>query len=126
VSVNALPAHTRHQDGEDIVNPAGDCPSSAVLAGAGNPPSGIVSGNTQLAGAPESGAGEAPASGVLGVTEERGTSPAADEGGVEGVTQIASTSGGSLPFTGLAIGLLVALGALLAATGLVLRRRTTA
>src|SRR4051812_27879700 len=41
VSVHALPAHTRHQDGEDIVNPAGDCPSSAVPAGVGNPPSGI-------------------------------------------------------------------------------------
>ena len=56
---------------------------------------------------PEAEAGEAPASGVLGVTEESGTSPAADEGGVEGATQIANTSGGSLPFTGLAIGLLV-------------------
>src|SRR4051812_5881906 len=132
VSVNALPAHTRHQNEEDIVNPQGDCPSSAVPAGVGNPPSGIVSGNTQLAGAPESGAGEAPASGVMGVSEESGTSPAADEGGVlgaqaeggvEGATQIASTSGGSLPFTGLAIGLLVALGALLALTGLVLHRR---
>src|SRR3954452_2485837 len=30
VSVNALPAHTRHQNEEDIVNPQGDCPSSPV------------------------------------------------------------------------------------------------
>jgi hypothetical protein len=123
VSENALPAHTRHQDGEDIVNPQGDCPSSAVPAGVGNPPSGIVSGNTQLAGVPESGAGEAPSSGVMGVSEESGTSPT-DEGGVEGATQIAETSGGSLPFTGLGLGLLVTLGALLGITGVVLRRRT--
>ena len=123
VSVNALPAHTRHQDGEDIVNPTGDCPSSAIPAGIGNPPSGIVSGgNTQLAGVPESGAGEAPASGVLGVSEESGTSPAADEGGVAGA--IADSSGSSLPFTGLGLGLLVALGALLGITGLLLHRRT--
>jgi hypothetical protein len=129
VGVNALPAHTRHQDGEDIVNPTGDCPSSAVPAGIANPPSGIVSGPTQLAGAP---AGEAPASGVMGVSEESGSKPAADEGGVlgaeqggvEGATQIADTGGTSLPFTGLGLGLLVALGALLAGTGVVLRRRT--
>jgi len=124
VSVNAQKAHDRHQNDEDIIPaPEGDCPSSEAPAGAGNPPSGIVSGNTQLAGLPESGAGEAPASGVMGVSEESGAGPAG-EGGVEGATQIAETSGGSLPFTGLAVGLLVALGALLAITGLVLRRRT--
>jgi hypothetical protein len=131
VSVNAQKAHDRHQNDEDIINPQGDCPGAAIPAGVGNPPSGIVSGgNTQLAGLPES--GDAPASGVLGVSEESGTSPAdeggvlgaQEEGGVEGATQIAETSGGSLPFTGLGLGLLVALGALLAVTGLVLRRRT--
>jgi hypothetical protein len=131
VSVNALPAHTRHQDGEDIVNPTGDCPSSAIPAGLGNPPSGMVSeGTTRLAGAPEAGA---PESGVLGVSEESGSGPAdeggvlgtEDEGGVAGTTQIADTSGGSLPFTGLGLGILVALGALLGLTGLALRRRST-
>ena len=131
VSENAVPAHTRHQDGEDIVNPTGDCPSSAIPAGLGNPPSGITSeGTTQLAGAPEAGA---PESGVLGVSEESGSGPAdeggvlgaQDEGGVAGATQIADTSGGSLPFTGLGLGILVALGALLGLTGLALRRRAT-
>src|SRR5215212_2046897 len=97
VSVNALNAHTSHQDGEDIVNPTGDCPSSTIPAGLGNPPSGLVS------GAPESGSGETPASGVMGVSEQ---SPAPEggvlgtqQGGVEGATQVADTSGGSLPFT---------------------------
>jgi len=133
ISVNAIPAHDRHQNDEDIIPaPAGDCPSTEIPAGVGNPPSGIVSGNTQLAGAPEPAAGEAPAGGVMGVSEERGA-PApesavqgAEQGGVEGATQVSDTSGSSLPFTGLGLGLLVALGALLALTGLLLRRRTTA
>src|SRR3954452_5993764 len=129
VSNNAIPAHDRHQDDEDMIPaPPGGCPGGASGA---NPPSGIVSGNVQLAGMPEAPLGDAPASGVLGVSNEGGTSPVGDrggglgteQGGVEGATQVASTSGGSLPFTGLAVGLLLALGALLAATGFVVRRR---
>jgi hypothetical protein len=131
ISVNALKAHDRHQNDEDIIPaPAGDCPNTVIPAGLGNPPSGIEStGNTQLAGMPEAG-GEAPESGVMGVSEESGSSPApagavqgVEQGGVEGATEVSNTSGSSLPFTGLGLGLLVALGAMLALTGLVLRRR---
>lgn len=150
ISANALPAHLRHQDGEDIYPvPAGGCPSTEIVAGLGNPPSGILSeGTTGLLGSPEPMAGDAPA-GVMGVSEEGGTAPAdeeggtapageegsapADVGGVLGANQgggdepatVRDTTGSSLPFTGLALGLLVGLGALLATTGLFLRRRTT-
>jgi cobalamin biosynthesis Mg chelatase CobN len=34
ISRNALHAHTRHQDGRDIVDPAGDCPGTARSAAA--------------------------------------------------------------------------------------------
>jgi hypothetical protein len=121
VSVNALKAHTAHQNGEDIVNPTGDCPSASIPTGVGNPPSGLLSPAGGQQGA------ESPASGVLGVSEERGAGP----GGVQGANQgggeeagARNSTGTSLPFTGLGLGLLVGLGALLAVAGTHLRRRT--
>jgi hypothetical protein len=131
VSENAVPAHDRHQNDEDIINPQGDCPSAAIPTGLGNPPSGIMStpqGEGQLA------AGESPAgqNGVMGVSEEQGEGPGAEEGAVLGANQgggeeaaaTRDTTGTSLPFTGLGLGLMVALGALLAFAGTHLRRRT--
>jgi hypothetical protein len=121
ISENALPAHLAHQDGEDIYPvPADGCPSSAVPP-LGNPPSGIVSppGGQLAAETP-------PEGGVLGVSDE---SP--DEGGVLGANQgggdeaaARDTSGTSLPFTGLGLGLLAAMGLALALTGSYLRRRS--
>jgi hypothetical protein len=124
ISVNALPAHERHQDGRDIIPaPAGGCPGTEIPAGVGNPPTALLS--------PPGGelpASSGPAGEVRGLSDE-GTGPG--EGEVQGANQggggeadaARDTTGTSLPFTGLGLGLLAAIGALLAFAGAQLRRR---
>jgi hypothetical protein len=137
ISKNALDAHLRHQDGEDIYPaPDGGCPATEIPAGVGNPPSGIVSppGGELAAGGDEAAGGDAPAGEVLGVSEESGSAPDDDEagavlganqgGGEEGAAA-GDADGGSLPFTGLGLGLMAAIGLLLALSGRHLRRKAS-
>jgi hypothetical protein len=131
VSANAIPnAHDVHQHDEDIIPaPASGCPGGSSSGngpgGNGGPPPGVVStpgGQTT--------AGETPDQGVGGVSEEGGSGPS-DDGGVLGANQgggdeagaARETTGSSLPFTGLGLGLLAAIGLLLAVAGSHLRRR---
>jgi hypothetical protein len=138
ISENALPAHLRHQDGEDIYPvPAGGCPSTSIPTGLGNPPTALLS--APAAGLPDAGdvaALGSPSDGgeVLGVSEERpapaegtddvGAVLGADQGGGDDAAAVRDTTGTSLPFTGLGLGILVALGLLLATAGMLMRRRT--
>jgi hypothetical protein len=136
ISANAVPAHARHQDGRDIIPaPAGGCPGTEIPAGVGNPPSGIVSppggglpGGGELP-AGELPAGQSPAGEVQGVSDQGGSAPegevqGANQGGGDEAATAGETTGTSLPFTGLGLGLLAAIGALLAFAGTHLRRRT--
>jgi hypothetical protein len=107
-----------------------------VPTGLGNPPSGILSPTGggelpagQLAGEEET-AGERPQ--VLGVSDE--SAPRGDDGeaGVLGANQgggengtAPETTGSSLPFTGLGLGLMAAIGLLLALGGTHLRRKAS-
>jgi hypothetical protein len=140
IDEHALPAHQAHQHGQDIVEPTGPCPGATIPGGVGNPPTGIVSrGGGELPGAGQLAAGESPAAEaeVLGVSDEgEGAAGAApdDEQGVLGLNQgsgpedaaeASAESGGSLPFTGLGLGLLAAVGLVLALAGMRLRRSTT-
>jgi hypothetical protein len=122
VDEHALKAHMSHQNGEDIVNPTGPCPGATIPAGVGNPPSGMVSPGGQL-----------PAAGVLGVSEESGGPTGAPEvenavlgaeqgSGPEEAAQEVGDAGTSLPFTGLQLLVMAALGLGLGAAGLRLRR----
>ena len=125
VDEHAVKAHMSHQNGEDIINPTGPCPGATVPAGVGTPPSGIVSPG-----------GELPAAGVLGVSEESGGpttgAPEAENAvlganqgsGPENVAQKSDDAGTSLPFTGLQLLLVAALGTALGLAGLRLRRST--
>ncbi|HEX8051652.1 MAG TPA: hypothetical protein VF517_01570 [Thermoleophilaceae bacterium] len=139
VSVNALPAHMRHQDGEDIVNPSGPCgaavaakalPAGAAPAADAAPtdaapaPAPVVSNGTGAspgtAQAPASVSSPAEGNGVRGVaarSEDRspaGTTASRDR------AKRSSGSSGSLPFTGFAVLFLVLIGtgAVLAGTKL--------
>jgi hypothetical protein len=111
------------------------CSAGASQAGEhenGNAPSGTLS--------PEAGplgrnvrSGETPSGedGTLGISDEGDAAPGAD-GGVLGADQgggdesgaTAEATSASLPFTGLGLGLLVAMGAMLALAGVYVRRRT--
>jgi hypothetical protein len=126
VDEHALKAHMSHQDGQDIINPTGPCPGATIPSGVGNPPSGIVSPGGELAGAP--------GQGVLGVSEESGGGPGGspeDANAVLGANQgsgpaddVQETgdSGTSLPFTGLGLLVMAALGLVLGVAGFRLRR----
>ena len=135
VDEHALKAHMSHQDGQDIVNPTGPCPGATVPIGVGNPPSGIVSPGGELPGAAGPlGAAPQPNEGVLGVSEDRGGgsggSPegenavlGADQGSGPANDVLATgDSGTSLPFTGLGLLVMAALGLVLGLAGFRLRR----
>jgi hypothetical protein len=137
VSANAVPAQLRNQGGRTIAPSGGECPGLPQAAANGqlaNPQPGIES---PQAGRDEDGeqGGDAPSgeSGTLGVSDEDEAAPGAD-GGVLGADQgggdedfgvTGEASSASLPFTGLGLGVLVALGAMLALAGVYVRRRTT-
>jgi len=110
ISNNALPAHSRHQDGRDIIPaPAGGCPTgqqteqtpaptAAQQQTAATPPAGQVLGETVSGSSPsQSGPTSAPAGSVLGATTSGG-SPSASASPAATATRAASSS--SLPFTG--------------------------
>ncbi len=134
VDEHALKAHTSHQDGQDIVNPSGPCPGATIPSGVGNPPSGIVSPGGELAGASPPADGQQPAEGVLGVSEQGGGGSGgapetenavlgANQGsGPENAVQASGDSGTSLPFTGLQLLVMAALGLVLGVAGFRLRR----
>lgn len=132
VDEHALKAHMSHQDGQDIINPTGPCPGATVPTGVGNPPSGIVSPGGELPGAGP--LAQAPTQGVLGVSEEGGGGSGgapegenavlgADQGsGPANDVQVTGDSGTSLPFTGLGLLVMAALGLVLGVAGFRLRR----
>ena len=134
VDEHALKAHMAHQDGQDIVNPAGPCPGATIPSGIGNPPSGIVSPGGELPGAGPLAESERPAAGVLGVSEQGGGGSGArpetesavlgaNQGsGPENAVQATGDSGTSLPFTGLQLLVMAALGLGLGLAGFRLRR----
>jgi hypothetical protein len=134
VDEHALKAHTSHQDGQDIVNPSGPCPGATIPAGVGNPPSGVVSPGGELLGAGPPAEGQQPAEGVLGVSEQGGGGSGgapetenavlgANQGsGPENAVQATGDSGTSLPFTGLQLLMMAALGLVLGVVGFRLRR----
>ena len=129
VDEHALKAHMSHQDGQDIINPTGPCPGATIPSGVGNPPSGIVSPGGELPGAGPLAEAEQPAQGVLGVSEERGGSSGGapeTENAVLGANQgsgpASGDAGTSLPFTGLQILVMAALGLVLGVAGFRLRR----
>jgi hypothetical protein len=134
VDEHALKAHMSHQDGQDIVNPTGPCPGATIPTGVGNPPSGMVSPGGELPGAGPLAEAEQPAGGVLGESEEGGGGPGAapetenavlgaNQGsGPENAVQATGDSGTSLPFTGLQLLVMAALGLVLGLAGFRLRR----
>jgi hypothetical protein len=131
VDSHALKAHTSHQDGEDIVNPAGECPATTIPGSVGNPPSGMVSAGGELPAAGQPAAGAQPEAGVLGVSEQGGSGAApgenavlgANEGsGPEAGVQPAGDAGTSLPFTGLQLLGMAVAGLALGLAGFRLRR----
>jgi hypothetical protein len=100
------------------------------VAALGNPPSGILStpegGEVAAQGSPD---GEVRVLGVsqegpAATTKDTGAVLGANQGGGEDAAAVRDTTGTSLPFTGLGLGILVALGALLATAGVLMRRRT--
>lgn len=119
VSNNALKAHDRHQNDEDIIPaPAGDCPTTAPAPAAAS----AAAGKTEAISAPAAAAG-----GVLGETASGTITPSGAVLGdtAEGTTRRESgaegaVASGTLPFTGADIWLLVivGLGALLAGVAL--------
>jgi len=122
VSTNAVPAQERRRGcaaDSQVGDGNGDAPS-----GAPSPPAGPLG-----RGAP-SDDGPSGDSDTLGVSDQGGAGPGAD-GGVLGADQGGGDEGdgtfgasvASLPFTGLGLGLLVAMGAMLALAGLYVRRR---
>jgi hypothetical protein len=144
LSDNALPAHTRHHDGRDLIPaPAGGCPQPAAGKGAvdSRPAAEAKDAPAAAPAAPAAGdvlgfvgtsADESPAGAVLGEVAEGGAAPAAlpklretiaDKASVarrETGTQAAAT--GQLPFTGLEAALVALFGALLLLTGILFRQ----
>jgi hypothetical protein len=146
ISDNALDAHRRHQNEEDVIpgsignceqSPAGSNPPDDGKNGVTPPPgpqapglqpASEVVGQTPAATTPaEAPAPPAAAPGetrVLGVTDESGAEaqPVSDDGDVAGAQQVAGAQddGGALPFTGLRLAMLalIALASLLAGLGL--------
>jgi hypothetical protein len=134
VDEHALNAHMSHQDGEDIVNPTGECPAATIPTGLGNPPSGMVSPGGELPAAGQPAAGGQPQGGVLGVSEQRGPEAAPGENAVLGANQGAGPdtgvqptgdAGTSLPFTGLQLLGMAVAGLALGLAGFRLRRSAT-
>jgi hypothetical protein len=150
VSVNAVPAHTRHQDGRDIVlgDKPGPCPTAqqqqqqnaAVTPAAATPAAATPAAVTPAATAPAAAAATqpaataatAPTSGVKGASKTI-AAPAASSTPSSGVLGAAKTLGrtattGTLPFTGLRLWIveLIALGMIGGgvAMRLIARRRT--
>ena len=134
ISNRAVKAHARHQDGEDIIPaPAGGCPGPAsasapevvgtalgTVLGLGDEPAPQPSSTAPAAGE-EAAPGDGPT--VLGVSEGRdapATEPAAATAAETGGSD--DDDSGSLPFTGLELVLLVAIGAALLLAGLTIRR----
>jgi hypothetical protein len=119
VSRNAVPAQERRRGCAAGASQVGDAPSGTPA-----PPAGPLG-----RGAPSD---DAPSgdNDTLGVSDESGSAPGAD-GGLLGADQGGGDEGdgsfpasiASLPFTGLGLGLLVAMGAMLALAGLYVRRR---
>ena len=116
----ALPAHGRH--GDLIPAPAGGCPATQQPAGTltedATPPAASPR-NTQDPPPGTNGQADVPVSGVLGATAEapaQGALPAS-----AGTGDPAGSGGNSLPFTGLQLLLLVALGVTALAGGYALR-----
>jgi hypothetical protein len=102
-SNNALPAHTRHQDGRDIIPaPAGGCPG-ATESSSQQPPAGGEQGNMNTPqGTTQTPAGSTPASGTqgqAGVLGESTTSPAGSNGsnGSPNEVNVLGASTGSAP-----------------------------
>jgi hypothetical protein len=142
VSNNAVPAHDRHQNDEDIIPaPAGGCPGAAQSLAPGTPgttPRGTTPGGTVPPGHAAAGAFAAPAappataetvlapeSAVLGETET-GEAPGAVAKEAENrVAGAAQSSGGGLPFTGLDLGLVALAGLALLLAGVAGRRGLT-
>jgi hypothetical protein len=150
-SNNALPAHTRHQDGRDIIPaPAGGCPG-ATESSSQQPPAGGEQGNTNTPqGTTETPAGTTPASGTqgqAGVLGESTTSPAGSNGSANSPNEVnvlgastgsapsasnspsatgtqASSSSG-LPFTGTDAIIVAILGLAALLLGVTARRATT-
>ena len=138
VSANAAPAQLRNQGGRTIAPSGGESPglpqAAATNGELGNAPPAIASpqaGQDEDGDAP-SGDTSSGESGTLGASDEGGSAPEAG-GGVLGAEEDAGddfgatgeASSASLPFTGLGLGVLVALGAMLALAGVYVRRRTT-
>jgi hypothetical protein len=130
VSANTVHAHARHPDARDIVPATGGCSAGAAQA-RGELPSGTdAPPATPLGRTPHSGDSPSGESDTLGLLDEGGAEPGAD-GGVLGADQgggdddgaTAEATSASLPFTGLKLGLLAAMGATLALAGASLRRR---
>jgi hypothetical protein len=123
VSRNAVPAQERRRGCAAGASQVGDGNGDGQ-SGAPSPPAGPLG-----RGAPGD---EAPSgdSDTLGVSDDGGAGPGAD-GGVLGADQGGGDEGdgtfpasiASLPFTGLGLGLLVAMGTMLALAGLYVRRR---
>ena len=125
VSGNAVPAQGRHRRCSAGASQAGGHENGDAPSGTLSPPAGPL-GRKLRSGETPSGEGD-----TLGVSDEGGTAPGAD-GGVLGADQgggdesgaTAEATSASLPFTGLGLGLLVAMGAMLALAGVYVRRRT--
>jgi hypothetical protein len=138
ISDNALDAHRRHQDGRDVIPASGDCPATALSQP--TPPTGETqAGETQTAAASSGTLGTSFAkarSRVLGARASGGTN-AADVAAEDAddatatlpaeATAAADGDSSGLPFTGLDLGILAAVGAALMLAGTALRRarRTT-
>ena len=132
VSANTVHAHERHPDARDIVPAGGGCSAGASQAGGDeNAPSGTPSppagehGHSNQSGDTPTGDDD-----TVAVSDEGGTGPGADggvlgadEGGGDDSGATAEATSASLPFTGLGLGLLVAMGAMLALAGLYVRRK---
>ena len=134
ISDRALKAHAAHQDGRDIIPaPGGGCPKAEFSAAATDALAGLAPAfDSAIPGPPTSGGPE-----VAGVTETQAlargdVAGAGASNETHGDTAAASNgtgdgeeSGGSLPFTGLAVVMLAIAGALLIATGVGLKRSHT-
>jgi hypothetical protein len=132
VSVNALPAHTRHQHGEDIVNPTGPCGAAAAKAIPADASQQVASalggdgGASPAAAQAPTGTGSAPAGGgVRGVATSSDDPPPADVATVRDRAD-ASGSSGSLPFTGFLVLILALAGTTAVLLGTKLRGSTPA
>jgi hypothetical protein len=142
VSVRAVKAHDRHQNDEDIIPaPAGGCPTGAsqespaakaeeVLTALGAPLVPTTTPSSETTAAPTGGVADETASSeprVLGAEGQGGTEPAAAAEPTAGADESdEEESGGSLPFTGLELLIIGAIGVALLLAGIAGRRAFTA